>query len=591
MTIFRKITVPFIAVLLLCLMLTAPFLYVLSSRMEQTATQAQSIGGAIELSRGLGIILTQARRQTELLANTPAVAAILLRLPTSSPDLSAKECLRVRELLQFSTSTFPAIDVMNVINAQGEVVCSSYPLTEETQRHDRRYFQNAMQGESMMEGPLTSRATGHPVVVLAAPIKVNGQVKGVLSCSIALEKLNTALTKKTTIHRNGSVYVLSSRGQIILHPQHHVLLTSDIFPPERIAAMLSSGQGMFTRERDDGKTVRVAYVALSDPDWLVLYEDTPEQLARIPLTRNIGLLASILPILAALLFLAPALWRVHTNIRSLTHFAQQSINHERLTRRKAKKSVHDAGRTGEPDRGESDLDTPLDLSELPLPLQRAAKRRDELGELARHVLALTQDTARANEKAAHAVKEYLRSRKEILKITHCIDGVGGGVVAMRLDTSSAIIWGSQGYFRLFGLAWNSNDPNIKPEAAPGAALVNAKVVALTQDPLRFVHPEDVPMLGDILTTATRQQSLVSASFRLTRADNVYLPVIMRGTIVGYDGDFPVFLAVLLPDSASQECATAQTAAQHPPQQGADHGPQRASDEPRTSKENTHERST
>lgn len=518
MTISRKITIPFIAFLLLTMIVTATFLYVLSARMEKTATQSQSIGGAIEVSRGLNIILAQALRQSELLASMSSVSAMLRHSPSTSPSLPDNDCSHVRELLQFTVAVSDATDIMSVITTQGEVVCSSSPLTEGTQRQDRRYFQSALQDEPVMEGPLTSRANGRPVVTLSSPIKINGQVAGVLSCSLGLEKMNAALTKKMSVQRAGSVYVLSSRGQVIIHPQHNMLLSNDLFPAERVTQMLENGQGMFTRERDDGQTARVAYVALKNPEWIVLYEDTLEHLPRIPLARNIGLLGVTLPLLAALVFFAPAMWRIRRDIHSLTLFAQRNVSQHNL-----------------------EAETP-DQTDLPLLLQPTAKRRDELGDLARSMFALSQDRDFAQQKAQNAMEEALRSRKDLFKITACMDGIGGGVAALRMATDITLIWGSQGYFRLFGLTGDSS--NMDTDANPN--------IAFTQNPLRSVHPDDIATLDDILTTATRQQSLVSATFRIIQEDGTPLSLNMRGTIVENESEIPIFLAAFMPTSMSDK---------------------------------------
>ncbi|MCK8828389.1 methyl-accepting chemotaxis protein [Natroniella acetigena] len=97
------------------------------------------------------------------------------------------------------------------------------------QASDLEYFPKAMAGETVVTDPFTSRGTGNPVSVVAAPIKDDGEVVGVMGGTISLETTLFELVSDMGVdHRDSFSYLVNSEGQFITHPDSALVLEENI---------------------------------------------------------------------------------------------------------------------------------------------------------------------------------------------------------------------------------------------------------------------------------------------------------------------------------------------------------------------------
>jgi methyl-accepting chemotaxis protein len=91
---------------------------------------------------------------------------------------------------------------------------------------DREFFQTAIQGESTMSDILFSKLDDQPVLVYAAPIKVNGQITGVLYGArdgLLLSEITKDVLYKTT----GYGYIVNNQGVTVGHKNTDLVLIQD----------------------------------------------------------------------------------------------------------------------------------------------------------------------------------------------------------------------------------------------------------------------------------------------------------------------------------------------------------------------------
>ncbi|MEJ6952338.1 EAL domain-containing protein [Natronospora cellulosivora (SeqCode)] len=81
---------------------------------------------------------------------------------------------------------------------------------------DRSYFNNAIQGQSLISGPLSSRATDNDIIVVVSPIEKNDEVIAVIGATIPLPVLNNYISGFTLDYDNAFSYIADKDGNIIV---------------------------------------------------------------------------------------------------------------------------------------------------------------------------------------------------------------------------------------------------------------------------------------------------------------------------------------------------------------------------------------
>ncbi|MBP1757996.1 MAG: methyl-accepting chemotaxis sensory transducer with Cache sensor [Firmicutes bacterium] len=91
---------------------------------------------------------------------------------------------------------------------------------------DREFFQTALKGEATMSDLLFSKLDDQPVVVYAAPIKVNGEIVGVLYGArdgLILSEITKDVLYKTT----GYGYIVNNEGTTVGHKNTDLVIAKD----------------------------------------------------------------------------------------------------------------------------------------------------------------------------------------------------------------------------------------------------------------------------------------------------------------------------------------------------------------------------
>ncbi len=104
---------------------------------------------------------------------------------------------------------------------------------------DREFFQKAKAGELACSDLMFSKVDGKPVVVFAAPVRVQNRVVGVLygrRDGLILSEISAGITYKNT----GYAYVMNKQGTIIGHKDHKLVLEQyNVFEKAQQDATLS----------------------------------------------------------------------------------------------------------------------------------------------------------------------------------------------------------------------------------------------------------------------------------------------------------------------------------------------------------------
>jgi len=115
--------------------------------------------------------------------------------------------------------------------------------------------------------------------VVAAPIKENGSIKGVVNLSLTLDSLGN-LVESIKTGESGYSYIADSMGRVIAHPnKQYIEEQKDLSPMAPVQSGLKGETG-FVEFSDEGKTWLASYARTPILGWIaVTQQDQNEALA------------------------------------------------------------------------------------------------------------------------------------------------------------------------------------------------------------------------------------------------------------------------------------------------------------------------
>jgi hypothetical protein len=118
---------------------------------------------------------------------------------------------------------------------------------------DRSYFPGVMSGATVVGDLVVSKSTGKNSVIVAVPVKNDGQVVGALGVSVYLDDLSKILVEELQLPDNMVFYAVDEQGYIALHsdPQWLMQKAADLGSStfsQAVDGMLSKKEGNATYE-------------------------------------------------------------------------------------------------------------------------------------------------------------------------------------------------------------------------------------------------------------------------------------------------------------------------------------------------------
>lgn len=145
----------------------------------------------------------------------------------------------------------PLIESMSLIDKQGRVIISSNPDNIGSSLRDNTSFIKAIQGQTVVSEPFTSKSNELPLIMIANPVVDKaGTVKGVLVNAIKLSIISELYIDAVKTGEYGYAYLLDQTGLVIAHPvKKHVLKLKAFDLP--FGNLLRPGKGLadYTFER------------------------------------------------------------------------------------------------------------------------------------------------------------------------------------------------------------------------------------------------------------------------------------------------------------------------------------------------------
>lgn len=137
---------------------------------------------------------------------------------------------------------------------------------------NRDYWNDLINGNIVVSNPLTSRSTGKPAIVVAAPIKgYNGKYIGTVGNNISLEFIESTLAN-INLSKESFVVLTSKDGTFIVHPNKEYIMNKKISEVDdelskTISTLKSNKNNSFLKLNYNGRSKLVANYNIDQTAW------------------------------------------------------------------------------------------------------------------------------------------------------------------------------------------------------------------------------------------------------------------------------------------------------------------------------------
>ncbi len=155
--------------------------------------------------------------------------------------------------------TYPDILRISILDDTGTTVASSIPATIGTNFKTRNYFQNAFAGNVFLAPPFLSAITNRGVIIASAPIRYEGTIRGVLVCTVSLDRYYDTFVKPIRIGQEGFGFVLNASGQVVAHKDASYIFAKDLPDEALYKEIAAAGEGVRDVTDSRGVNLRVQF--------------------------------------------------------------------------------------------------------------------------------------------------------------------------------------------------------------------------------------------------------------------------------------------------------------------------------------------
>ncbi|GAW27721.1 ATP-binding protein [Carboxydocella sp. ULO1] len=150
---------------------------------------------------------------------------------TSSPYI-------LRKYLQDFNESYPQYDGAIYVNPAGQVLADSNISAEGKDVSSRPWFKPALQGQYYFSDIYYSPIVQRPLLVLAAPVKSQNQIVGVVSPSVHLANLwqmvDAFSSRQQTFGQAGYAFIINQKGEFIAHPDRQKILKDNFLTEHQL---------------------------------------------------------------------------------------------------------------------------------------------------------------------------------------------------------------------------------------------------------------------------------------------------------------------------------------------------------------------
>jgi len=149
-----------------------------------------------------------------------------------------------------------------LLDLDGNITFSNLDRTGN--EREKIYFIEGSKGKTYVSDVYQSGITGTPEVIIANPVRVNGDIVAVLAARVSLENLYRII-EKIDIGKSGEVFIVNQNGYIIFHENRSRILLDNIKNNFAVKEVTYEKNGINEYVNYEGKNVLGSYY------WMPLY--------------------------------------------------------------------------------------------------------------------------------------------------------------------------------------------------------------------------------------------------------------------------------------------------------------------------------
>lgn len=203
-------------------------------------------------------------------------STIIQAVSTAGVDDDTGSAIFVKEAnenLKSYKKAHPYFEEIAIVKADGNVLTTSnLEVRNETMTgrniKDRPFFQKSLQGSVVVSDVTVSELSGKPVIVIAAPVKANDTVIGILYGVVDLPYFTKKFVEPIKIGKQGYVYIVDNNGMVISHPDATKIMNQNIKSSDYGQQMLKQEEGL-VEQNIEGMRSMVAFKRDRDIGWTV----------------------------------------------------------------------------------------------------------------------------------------------------------------------------------------------------------------------------------------------------------------------------------------------------------------------------------
>jgi len=297
----NRFLIPTTVILVLCMGTISAVSYLKSASALKESISQQTTQVSNSVAQQISSWLHE--RKLDICGNSadPIYTALFL---TGAADSNASHRATTRLVELQQQSDF--YEFIAIADQSGAVVASSIPTHVGTMNvADRSYFKDSLAGKEAISEVILSKGSGNPVFVIAAPIRANGKVSGVLLGVVDLARCNANFVEPAKVGTSGYVYLIDSTGKVIAYPDKTKILTLDLSQFDFGRDMLAQHQGLI-HYTFKGIDKLVGFQTIPETGWIAAATATDAEMYA-PVKRlgmiNLGILIFSTTLTAGLVFL------------------------------------------------------------------------------------------------------------------------------------------------------------------------------------------------------------------------------------------------------------------------------------------------
>jgi methyl-accepting chemotaxis protein len=317
----------------------------------------------------------------------------------------------------------PFYEHIGIADPDGTLVAAdTEDILDEIRIHDRKYFQESLQGRVYLSDVVASRATGNPVFVVSAPLKEGETVVGVIFGVLDLSFIQKKFVDNAKVGENGYAFIVDRDGRFILHPKAAVRMKQKIQDRPRLFEHMKTTTGHVEYEAEGGLKIS-AFRSIEQPGWTLGVTALGEEIL-VPIQRLKVLNGIVgLVILAFLSGLILAI--VHSIVDPIDRVIRGLSNSAGLVDDESRKLL-DIGRSltaGSAEQSGAVEETSSTLEEISSMTRQNAENTAEADRLMKEALSLVQSVGDMLNEQNQAMNRAIHTSEEMHKIIKSIDEI------------------------------------------------------------------------------------------------------------------------------------------------------------------------